>query len=846
MALGFFRRRQKMVVIIMAVLMVTFLVGMQGFQMIFSTTPDTERVLGKTEDEEITEGDLDSARREMEQLAQYVGLGAPLQTPHHEAYWMIRRNGPNLRLAYCLLLREAARSGVEVSRSEVDSFLLGVGLVDELYANHIADIRERGMTEDQFRSLIARWLAVYKTYAATTVQTPPPPPETNRLYRDLLEQIDLRVVRIEAEDMLGHVPEQVPDKKIEAQYRHYATKLPGQTTSVDTFGFGYMVPHRVRIGYLLIDEEPIARAARPRDTVIEDYWVEHEDEFTKEVPIAPPGAASKPTTRPATGPASATTRPATRTVTKTLAEATDEIIELLRAGQVRQRVESVTNRVDSARAELASGGDSGNLETYRRLLERMLLPADGILGRTIKTTFTAKPLDQAVAELARAARLTGISYPWGEHGPYTLDKGVKVSLDASGGMTLAAALERITAQAFAAPQDEDTDKDTDGDKKDKDTDGDEKDKDTSGDEKDKPKPDRAAGPPTLRWALCRGLEGMLFCRGGDIDMFPIRVGSTDLVDRADLAAHAVLAGATTSRRGGVRLANLAFMVKAFGVDPKFAVVEVGKDGKRMYVPRGRVIWRLLQADAAHEPITQDAKASEYPAELRERVVEDIRLERAFDLAVKRASRLEARARDDGLAAVAGAEQLEMTQTGLFSRRRAIPLQGTVARLVGQARIEGVDVASLPPFLHPWNRIESVRLPTRRITAEFPALGALDRRLPIPGYLDYVLLGRCATNMYGQAFMRTAFSLMPRNLEKRGPDKPAAVTLFFLRSRKEVYVLERTDHKPLVAADLQDEDLYGYVAGQLLVNRRWQGMMQWFAARSIVARTGFQRVQPEDS
>ena len=36
MALGFFRRRQKMVMIIMAVLMVAFLVGFQGFSMLLS------------------------------------------------------------------------------------------------------------------------------------------------------------------------------------------------------------------------------------------------------------------------------------------------------------------------------------------------------------------------------------------------------------------------------------------------------------------------------------------------------------------------------------------------------------------------------------------------------------------------------------------------------------------------------------------------------------------------------------------------------------------------------------------------------------------------------------------
>ena len=40
MAFGFFRRRQKMVIIIMVVLMVSFLVGIQGFNMLFGSKPE--------------------------------------------------------------------------------------------------------------------------------------------------------------------------------------------------------------------------------------------------------------------------------------------------------------------------------------------------------------------------------------------------------------------------------------------------------------------------------------------------------------------------------------------------------------------------------------------------------------------------------------------------------------------------------------------------------------------------------------------------------------------------------------------------------------------------------------
>ena len=67
MALGFFRRRQKLIFILMVVLMVSFLVGVQGFTALFKENPG-EFVVGKADGFEITTGDLQAARADLGQL----------------------------------------------------------------------------------------------------------------------------------------------------------------------------------------------------------------------------------------------------------------------------------------------------------------------------------------------------------------------------------------------------------------------------------------------------------------------------------------------------------------------------------------------------------------------------------------------------------------------------------------------------------------------------------------------------------------------------------------------------------------------------------------------------------
>ena len=832
-----------MVVIIMALLMVSFLVGPQ-LQKLFSGSRSGENpTIGRVGKQDITVRDLGQARHDMGLLVEYAGLGQDI------AFGEIRRNGPEARLAYCLLLREAENNGITASDKEVTQFLEDIGLVEEYYADKITEMRNKGISEDSFRELIARWLMIHKAFLAAEVNTPPSLTEARRLYRDLTEQINLRVVRISADDLLKDVPEKVADKEIMEQFIQYAEEAPGQLLSTDAFGFGYLVPNRVKIGYLLVDRESIRRALRPKKVDIEDYWLEHKSEFTKEVPIDPPTTrpTTKPTSQPASKPASQpASKPKTKTVVMSLAEARNDVIERMTPDMVEQRLDNVASIINSMR--ISHTGDD-----YEQILSRLIISADGVLSRTVRTKFTALPLDEAVAQLAEKAALTGIAYPWGEHGQYNLDPDILVSLDAKAGMTLAVALDNITAQAFA---ESDKPESTKPGATTKPT------TQPATQPATRPATQPAAKPTslTLRWAMCKGLENMLFCRGGDIDMFAVQAGTTDLLTPMELQWHPVLNRARTSQYGGASLVALAFSATEFGGQGGSGALSQGKDGPgRMFAPRGRILWRLLKAAKAHAAVASGARVDDLPAELRRRVVADVRMRTAFDRAIEQARKIEAKAQTDGLAAAVKAEKLETEETGLFARRTVLTPQRRIGQLVGLysrfgLRFENIDLVSLPPALYPWSRVDAVSLPTQNlVTNQSLSLSAVQRfirQLPpqmAPGFAEqWVFPG----DMFGEAFMRKAFSLMPANLDKRGPGREPAVAVFLLPARREVYVMQRIDHVPAVAADFKDasvkidrEDVK--VTDLLQAYSRWVGMRQWFKAKNIITRTEFTRIDPSD-
>ena len=195
MALGFFRRNQKMVIIIMVILMVSFLVTIQGVEGLFRR--DSKGVeIGRTRYGPLTRQDVDHASFELSLLQQ-------LQLPAHSPLFLQVLTSRNSQLSYALLREESTASGMMVSRQQVDNFLGQIGLTGSQYTSFINQMRQNiGAGADDLNQAVAQWLAMEKLYMLHAAVPPASDQSLRHLYRDLSEQAQVRFVALKAEDFL--------------------------------------------------------------------------------------------------------------------------------------------------------------------------------------------------------------------------------------------------------------------------------------------------------------------------------------------------------------------------------------------------------------------------------------------------------------------------------------------------------------------------------------------------------------------------------------------------------------------------------------------------------------------
>ena len=260
MAFGFFRRHQKKVIIVMAALMILFLVGLKGMEMLLSEDrSDIPR--GETRYGKVTLADTIVAETDLFLLRSYVRLDNPMrmmQWPGSNGMELIQllSNRDRENLTYALLLAEAAGMGVSVSDADVQTFLSRIGLEGAGYDVMLSSLRaaERGMTEQRLRAAVADWLMIFRAFEAAQVGNPPSVPELQMLYRDLGEMIELRMLRIPADDFLKDVAEGPVDGIVE-RFVQFKDNPPGKFSLENPFGFGYRQPNRVRVQYLFVSRD---------------------------------------------------------------------------------------------------------------------------------------------------------------------------------------------------------------------------------------------------------------------------------------------------------------------------------------------------------------------------------------------------------------------------------------------------------------------------------------------------------------------------------------------------------------------------------------------------------------
>jgi len=182
-------------------------------------------------------------------------------------------------LAWLALYQEACRLGFAASEAQVNArfeHLKDLGMTDVHLARVADDLAggRSGLLMEGFRkdmTLVAyiNWLS--ETLGATVE------PEMRREFARMDERIKVRLVTLEADDVLEEVKD-VPEDALETQFGKYRTFLAGKSPE----GYGYRIPDKVAIEYLVADPAGFEKEAEPQvtgDDVRAYYDANRESEF---------------------------------------------------------------------------------------------------------------------------------------------------------------------------------------------------------------------------------------------------------------------------------------------------------------------------------------------------------------------------------------------------------------------------------------------------------------------------------------------------------------------------------------------------------------------------------------
>ena len=665
MALAFFRRRQKLVIVVMAILMVSFLISFQGFEILMRKDPG-KRTIANTRGGKITYNDLVLAESDLRLLG-YLNYNYPDQN-----FLTLRANNEQSVATYAMLLQEAQASHVRIGSEDVGNYFMQRGLVGPEFQSFLASVKSvlgERVSEDVLREAVARWLTIVRLAEESMSVPPLSGLEIAQIYRDLAEKIKLELVTINAEDFLAQVPDPNEDA-VAAQFAEFRPFPPGQYSNANPFGFGYRQPDQAKVAYLLARQDVVRRSCKPREETVRDYFRRHAAEMVNKVPVT--------ATQPATGASQPASRPIEyRQEPMSLAEAKPRIVAKLTDEACQAKMDELLTRAAAMLEDFAKSGQPAETNSFEWVRGRMTAPAEAVLARPLADVkIDDESLESAVSTLAEKAGLDVIVFPWGNLGERKLDPAVKVRLSAVN-ISLGDALEELCRQVKL---------------------------------------------PKLTWAMSGEFDGVLFSVADKdgVDFFPVTAHQVPLMDEQAMRTDVVLGQATAA--SGQLMADIVFSAEPFFQDRRGgSMLKVNDDGPRMDVvggSGGRMLWRLVEAMPAHAPDTMDSVPG-----LHEIVKKDCKVKAAYALALDRAEKIKAQAAKSHLAGLAKQEKLTIDKTDLFARRMVIspPRQyAAMAQRNGQQMTPEfyMRLATMQPFVFLPSRLEAVSLPADFLTAQF--------------------------------------------------------------------------------------------------------------------------------
>jgi len=342
------KNNRKIMAVVVIVILFGFIGGGELLQMINRSR--TQVVARFADNRTITNDDLQQARRELEVLS---GLGSQMYLRSQQVHGVLlgellfsdRKPQPEVanylkqlvmsnqyrvteqQLAavykgtvpvgfyWLLLAHEAQQAGIMVSNTVVGQMLGAI--IPQVYRGETYDQRVKalmrsGLSEGQILATFGKLLAVlrYAQMVCTTEDL-----TCNQIDHMISwdnETLDVNAVALEAGAFSKLLDPNRPaaEDRLREQFNHYKGYFAGQIMDDNPFGFGYKLPARIQVEYMVVRlDDVLPMIAAPTQEQAEEYYQRNvQGLFTKQVPTDPNDPNSP-----------------TKDVTRTFAEVADEI-----------------------------------------------------------------------------------------------------------------------------------------------------------------------------------------------------------------------------------------------------------------------------------------------------------------------------------------------------------------------------------------------------------------------------------------------------------------------------------------------------------------------------------------
>jgi hypothetical protein len=620
--LGFFRKRQKLIFVIMVLLMVSFLVGFQGLSMIFGRG-DEDMAMAETKAGPLTYREVQQAESDIDLLRMFIGgFGRSLEEGAYTSLTMQAMDDGSVPITYALLLKQAQAAKLRVSEAEVDRMVARLRENPQFDYDAVAVFlrQNRSVTEQRIREVLGRWALILKDYQASALATPPSQSELKHLYRDISEKLKLKIVKVAPEMFMDQVGEPTEEQLAEL-FEEYKGRQAGDFQGIETFSFGYTEPAKVSLAWLYLSRSAVMRGAMPSQSEIMTWIDTNQDQLVKNVPANASDAETDADTDGENG--EAVKPQVLETVPLTVAEQRAKAIEALRPQAGEAKFAELSSKISRDLLSWQAPEDAQDVspaQAYFDVAADWQLPAEDLLNRNILVLYFNEPteLDSVIDTVAAQAEppLTAICYPWGTHENVTIDRNVKIPAIQKRNLTVGEALAEIGASLEDMPE--------------------------------------------LTWGMCKDFEDVLFPTDG-LRVFPVTAGQVGLSTRAELNDIPRLANARTrgARRGGLTLLDTAFDARPINPGGTLAA---GDDAPPMMTwtedGSGMIFWRLLGAVGPKVPETMTE-------DVRQQLTRDWKLREAFKLAKAKAAEITS---PEALQAFIEENNLEPIETRMLSRK----------------------------------------------------------------------------------------------------------------------------------------------------------------------------------